>query len=265
MRTMRILLLLMCLFSIQGKSQLLNQWIVEASTGTSSYNGDLVEGSMPLKRMGAFIGADIKHIISQNFCWRAGMSYGRIFGNDKKNKDPELYQRNLNFKSHLVELNFGFEYEPRSLDDYYYTPYFYAGLGVFHFNPYTFDDNNNKVFLQPLGTEGQGLIEYPNRKKYSLFQFTLPVGGGVKFNIAENLVLNYEFMYHFIFTDYLDDVSKTYVPMDKLSPETAALSFRQQGVNFALRVGERRGDKKNQDVYYYNVIKLSKFINYRSL
>ena len=262
---MRFILIVLCFYVLPAKSQLLNQWIVEAGTGTSSYNGDLVEGSLPFKRMGFYVGADIKRIVSPKFSLRAGLSYGRIFGDDKKNRDPELYQRNLSFKSAITEFNVGVEFEPRSLEDYYYTPYLYAGIGVFHFNPYTFDDNKKKVFLQPLGTEGQGLLEYPNRKKYSRYQLTLPVGGGVRFYLAENLIFHYEFLYHFIFTDYLDDVSTTYIPLDKLSQETAALSFRQQGVNFALRVGERRGDKKNRDVYYYNVIKLSKFINYRSL
>lgn len=258
-------MVLLVFYVSSAKSQLLNQWLFDAAIGTSSYNGDLVEGNMPLKRMGFYVGADVRKIVSPKFLLRAGLSYGRIFGNDKKNRDPELYQRNLSFKSSLTEFNFGVEFEPRSLDDYFYTPYLYAGVGVFHFNPYTFDDNNKKVFLQPLGTEGQGLKEYPSRKKYSRIQPTLPVGGGIRFYLAENLIFNYEFMYHFIFTDYLDDVSTTYVPLEKLSPETAALSFRQQGVNFALRVGERRGDKKDRDVYYYNVIRLSKFINYRSL
>jgi hypothetical protein len=262
---MRFLLIILLFYVLPAKSQMLNQWLVEVATGTASYNGDLVEGNMPFKRMGGFIGANIKKIVSPKFSIRAGLSYGRIFGDDKKNRDPELKQRNLSFKTPITEFNIGAEFETRSLEDYFYAPYFYAGVGVFHFNPYTFDDNNKKVFLQPLGTEGQGLKEYPNRKKYSRFQFTLPVGGGVKFYLAENLIFNYEFMYHFIFTDYLDDVSTTYIPLDKLSPETASLSFRQQGVNFALRVGERRGDKNDRDVYYYNVIKLSKFINYRSL
>lgn len=262
---MRLLLIVLLFYVFPAKSQLLNQWLVGVATGTASYNGDLVEGNMPLKRMGFFIGADVKRIISPKFTLRAGLSYGRIFGDDKKNRDPELKQRNLSFKTPITEFNIGAEFEPRSLDDYFYTPYFYAGVGIFHFNPYTFDNNNKKVFLQPLGTEGQGLKEYPDRKKYSRYQITLPVGGGIKFYLAENLIMNYEFMYHFIFTDYLDDVSTTYIPLEKLNPETAALSFRQQGVNFALRVGERRGDKKDRDVYYYNVIRLSKFINYRSL
>ena len=90
-------------------------------------------------------------------------------------------------------------------------------MGLFHFNPFTYDKENNKTYLQPLSTEGQGLKEYPGRKKYSLTQFCLPVGGGWKWNINENWDISYELGFRILFTDYLDDVSKTYVNLNVLA------------------------------------------------
>ncbi len=56
--------------------------------------------------------------------------------------------------------------------------YVFGGVALFHFDPYVMD-SGEKVFLKPLSTEGQGLAEYPDRKAYSLTQFTLPFGAGV--------------------------------------------------------------------------------------
>jgi hypothetical protein len=59
-----------------------------------------------------------------------------------------------------------------------------------------------------LSTEGQGI--YPDKKPYSLWQPTIPFGGGVKFAITENLRIGFEIGLRKLFTDYLDDVSTSY-------------------------------------------------------
>ena len=107
----------------------------------------------------------------------------------------------------------------------------FLGVGVFHFNPYTYDNNGKKAYLQP-GTEGQGLASYPTRKKYSLLQPFIPFGGGFKLNMGENLEVGFELGYRILFTDYLDDVSKTYPNMKALregnGTEAVELSYRKQ-------------------------------------
>ena len=86
----------------------------------------------------------------------------------------------------------------------------FAGIGVYRYNPYAYS-GGNKVFLQPLSTEGQNIIGYPDRKKYSLTQFAVPFGGGFKFAVSENLRVGIEMGIRKLFTDYLDDVSKGYM------------------------------------------------------
>jgi hypothetical protein len=91
------------------------------------------------------------------------------------------------------------------------TPYVFVGVAVYHFNPYAYDTTGKKVYLQPLSTEGEGLPQYPGRKEYALTQLAIPFGGGIKFRITDRVVLAYEIGMRKLFTDYLDDVSNTYV------------------------------------------------------
>jgi hypothetical protein len=218
------------LFHLSATSQQYNKWSLEAISGTSSYIGDLVQGDFPLKRLGLLLGSNLKYKLSPRFIIRSGIFLGKIYGDDKKNKDPELIERNLNFHSNILVGNIGCEFNIIDWEKYYYSPYLFVGVGGYYNNPFTYDDNNNKTYLRPICTEGQGLPEYPDRKKYSLFQFCIPVGVGIKYEIRTNIVLSYEFNYHILFTDYLDDVSTTYVSLDRLKEvygETSAnLSFR---------------------------------------
>src|SRR5690606_13448162 len=87
----------------------------------------------------------------------------------------------------------------------------------------------NKVFLKPLSTEGQGLPQYPDRKPYKLTQFAIPFGAGVKFRVSRNTVLAYEVGLRKIFTDYLDDVSTTYVDQATLLQERGRNAGRTHG------------------------------------
>ena len=66
------------------------------------------------------------------------------------------------------------------------------------------------IDLQPLGTEGQGTTAYPDRKKYSRTQIAIPMGGGVKISLNDNLNIAFSFSARKTYTDYLDDVSTTY-------------------------------------------------------
>src|SRR4029079_7997167 len=114
-----------------------------------------------------------------------------------------------------------------------FSPYLFAGLSLFHFNPYSKDALGNDVNLRSLSTEGQNLPEYPDRKMYSLNQISIPFGGGIHFAVTENITLGYEIRMHKTFTDYLDDVSKSYVDKAPLLRERG-----QQSVDFAFRGDE---------------------------
>jgi hypothetical protein len=144
-------------------------------------------------------------------------------------------------------------------DEYKFSPYIFAGLGLFYYNPYTNGVNDEKIYLRPLSTEGQGLRQYPGRKVYSLVNVGIPLGGGVKVLIGKKVMLSTEIGFRYTTTDYLDDVSSTYVNMDTL--------FRYKGkqsVDLSYRTDELpnwdgnyptdkfvRGDNMKKDWYWF--------------
>ncbi len=127
-----------------------------------------------------------------------------------------MRERNLNFHSPIIEVSLVANYSFFDLQINKVTPYIFGGIALFGFNPYTFDTTGSKVYLRNLGTEGQGLNIYPDRKPYSLGQVAIPFGGGIRFRVTDNVYLGYEIGLRKVFTDYLDDVSTTYA--DQAAP-----------------------------------------------
>lgn len=148
--------------------------------GASRYNGDLTQSIFSPATIKPAAAVKLKYDFGDVFVLRGGIAWGRVAGNDKNNHRADLRTRNLNFESGILEGTLCMEiniFEPEFFNAY---PYVFAGIGIFHFNPFTYDDDHVKYYLQPLGTEGQGLPAYPGRKPYSLTQFCLPFGGGMK-------------------------------------------------------------------------------------
>ncbi len=83
-----------------------------------------------------------------------------------------------------------------------FTTYLYGGIAVFHFNPWAYDNDGNKIHLQPLSTEGQGVAAFPSQKKYKLTQLALPFGAGIKYAVSDkvNMVLNSASEKHLLIT-----------------------------------------------------------------
>jgi len=140
------------------------------------------------------------------------------------------------------------------------SPYGFVGLAVFKFDPYAFDPAKNKVLLQRLSTEGQGITGYG--KQYKLTQLAIPFGGGVKYAINENMRIGLELGMRKLFTDYLDDISGNYAdPNDLLAAKgqlSVDMSFRGDEVPSGSPTypakGAQRGSPKAKDFYYFTGI-----------
>jgi hypothetical protein len=230
--------------------------------GVSNYQGDLQGKPFTLEQSNLAIGAGIRYALTPHVALRAGINYGTIEATDALN-EPDLRFRNLSFTSRLVEGNVLLEYTLFDMEDKLISPYAFAGIGLFHFNPYAFDSLGNKVYLKPLSTEGQGLPQYPDRKPYKLTQFAIPFGAGVKFRVSPNTVLAYEVGLRKIFTDYLDDVSTTYVDQATLlqerGPKAVEMAYRaaeKEGAPAYPADGTVRGGSKYKDWYYFTGITL---------
>ncbi len=228
--------------------------------GTSNYEGDLQSGFFRFSQTGFAIGGGIAYQLSDRFYIRGGATFAHVSADDKKN--PKVYFRNLNFKSSIQEFHIAGEYYLFTLEDTRILPYVFGGLAVYHFNPYTKDTLGTTFYLQPLSTEGQGFIS--GRTPYSLTQFALPFGGGIKYALTDNLRIGIEAGLRKLFTDYLDDVSTNYVDPNLLltnrGPKALELAFRGAEIDktFAYPVDNtKRGEPKNKDWYYFTGITLT--------
>lgn len=183
------------------------------------------------------------------------------------------HYRNLSFKSPIIELtamaHFDLLRYKKSYHSHsFFTPFIGAGVGIFYMNPKA-NYNGTWIALQPLGTEGQGLPGHP--KKYSLIQPNFPISIGVKYQYNKHWKFTLECMHHITLTDYIDDVSTTYVDPAELAanytPDQAALIYAlsRRSVELdldntygaATRAGQQRGNSKNKDSYFMLLFKVS--------
>ncbi len=252
---MKKILFIFILFSNTCFAQ---DWVAEVMVGISGYNGDLTQQRVAFNTMRPAAAVNIKYNTGNFINFRAGISFGTVAGNDKYNTDSLLKARNLNFKTNIFEANIGVEIPLMDPLSYYAYPYLFGCVGVFHFNPYSYDNNNVKTYLQPLSTEGEGLTKYPSRKKYSLTQVCFPVGLGWKMVLSDKWEICYEFGYRFLLTDYLDDVSKSYINLDILEqakgPKAVEMAYRKD-VPFREE-GLPRGGPTVNDSYFFTGIKI---------
>lgn len=233
--------------------------------GLAAYNGDLTEKIFPKKVTNGAIGITLNYELKDQVMLRGGFTYAIVGGADRFSDNPELIKRNLAFETKITEFSAIAEYYFFNLYDRRYSPYIFGGLAVYHFDPYAFNGSSNKIFLKPLSTEGQGITGYPDRKPYALTQAALPFGGGVKFAVTENLRVGVEIGLRKLFTDYLDDLSKSYVDQNDLLAARGQLavdmSYRGDEVaagnpNYPAK-GSQRGGEKNKDYYYFTGIHLT--------
>ena len=184
------------------------------------------------------------------------------------------YLRNLHFTSQVYEgslLLEGYPFGWFTQRSYSYNPYLIAGIAIFHFQPKAVAFGH-WVKLQPLHTEGEGFPEYPERKQYSLVQLALPVGIGIKRELSALAILKLEALYRFLFTDYLDDVSSTYIDPDlfeaHLEPSQALLAKYLADRNLdsgQTTAGAIRGNRKKNNSYFTFMVKLGFVLNRRRI
>jgi len=235
------------------------KWMGEVVAGVSQYNGDLTQQAISFKRIKPAVGFNVKYVSGDLLDIRVGLLFARVGADDKDNKRADYQARNLSFKTNIQELSVAAEFNLVDPEVYLQIPYVFAGVGVFHFNPFTYDNEGNKTYLRPLSTEGEGLSDYPARKNYSLIQFCIPFGAGFKIKTTDKWQLSYEFGYRFLLTDYLDDVSKTYVSLEVLNlrkgPKSSELAYRKKTP--FTEEGYPRGNSKVRDYYFFTGLKFA--------
>lgn len=234
--------------------------------GGFTYFGDLNQNEkFNLTKLAA--GALYKYNFDERLSIKTAFNAGMISGADQYSSD-NYYQRlrNLSFFSDIFEISSQLEFNFLPFNPNYrrewFTPYFTMGLGMFHFNPETFYDGKT-YYLQPLGTEGQGLPEYPDLKKYPLISTEFLIGGGIKFRISRKWSWFMESVIRKTHTKYLDDVGGTYADpivllneKGSMGPIVEALGDRSIEVTGEPQFapGTERSNTGKRDDYLYSCI-----------
>ena len=225
----RILLFSFLLIGNQAISQ---NFFASVFAGTSNYSGELQEKRFSFSQSNLAFGIGLLFEANEKLLIRGDFTYGRISASDEfssKNKN-----RNLSFYSYVYEYSLGAEYVLLDLYRYRVSPYLMTGIALYDFNPFTKDKDGNKIMLSELSTEGQGFFD--GRKDYKLRQYSIPIGGGIQWAINDNKRIGIVLGFRKTFTDYLDDVSTTYV--DEL---VLAANRGQKAANIAYRGDEVPG------------------------
>lgn len=231
---------------------------------TSYYIGDINPVNHVPSEFHPGGGLIYRYNFNDRVAFKGSVLYGRVYASDSDSDDKWRENRNLSFRSDIfevsgqIEINFltyeiGDERRPS-------TPYLFAGLGLFRFNPQT-EYNDRWVDLQPLGTEGQGIDGYGDR--YNLTQISIPFGVGYKFNIWRSIGGAVEWGMRRTFTDYIDDVSSVYVDANILSNENGPLSatladrslmpLGPDGTNTKMQ----RGETNREDWYVFTGVMIT--------
>jgi hypothetical protein len=210
--------------------------------------------------------------------------YGRLRGDDALTQEPFRNNRNLHFRSPVLELGGSVEYYPfqekfshpyrikgaRSSNTNFLSPYVTLGIGGLWFNPKAQYTDGKWYALRPLGTEGQGLAGGP--KKYSPVQIFIPVGIGLKYSLSKQWSIGLELSRRFVFTDYLDDVSTFYYDEAAIASANGAMAayFADPSLDpnfgpgdgiFTTATGQQRGDAEDNDSYMFAIFS----VHYRFL
>lgn len=253
--TIIFLLVFLCGMPQKSKAQIVE---VGAFAGMSYYIGDINPGGH-FRQPNMNFGAVVRYY--DNLRWAFRLQYSHL---NLKADDATIGfrpERDLNFTSKvndfafLAEFNF-FNYWTGSNRDYI-TPYIFAGISVFNFNPCAYDG----MELSPLNTEGnfqmndkgEYMLDNDGDKipdYYDLYSVSIPFGVGLKYSMTSRLGMTLEWRMHKTFTDYIDDVSGLY-------PETSAVV---EGVDYtdpsdSYKPGMQRGNgagKKWREFGYNN-------------
>lgn len=253
-----------CLTDIGGNKGIGAKFTKDLNIGRTEFTG------------GAYMAMMFKYTVGLRF----EANFGRISAYDSVLSDvPKTdiararYNRNLSFRSTISEIALVAEFHPlfafvdynaREGEPPRLSPYILGGISYFAFNPQA-KLNGRWVDLQPLRTEGQGFAEYPDRKPYKLNALGIPLGAGVKYELSPMFNMRLEFMYRASNTDYLDDVSTTYIDKSLYSNYFAGnklvnavlLSDRQRGEYLPQTLpGKKRGNVKDKDNFFSANLKI---------
>lgn len=249
--------------AFQSKSQVLQSYVQEGefgiAVGAGHYFGDL-NTRAALNRPKFSAGIFFTKQFSNYIGLKIAANYAQLGYSDVYSKNETQKLRNLSFNTSIWELSLNgqfnfFKFYP-GVEGYTYTPYLSLGIGLFSYDPYAYLADE-KYYLRPLATEGQGDTAYPDRKPYGTMALCIPLALGFKYNLSDKVNFFVEVGYRFTNTDYLDDVSTTYAPdaFRALPNGQPSPGFLLQDRSYEVTTtpigvkGRQRGNSQQKDNY----------------
>ena len=233
---------------------------VGGSVGPSNYIGDInPRFNFRFLRPSVQVYAK-KTLFPYDFSFKLNYNYSFLTAADKFSSDTMQLKRNLDFSTGVHEFSFSMQAGLVKLRRYnrVYTLYMSMGVGLFFFNPYTYDEGS-KVYLRNLGTEGQ--FSYLPRKNdpYSLLGMSFPVGLGIQSNKRSLKTWHLELVYRFTNTGYLDDIYSKYAGFESFqtvsnsynSVLASKMQNRSKDIDFGIR-GSSRGNGRPDHFFTIN-------------
>jgi hypothetical protein len=223
--------------------------------GAAHYFGDL-NNRAAVNRPKIALGAFFRKQFGNYTALRITAHFAQLGYSDQYSQNEFQRRRNLSFNTNIFELalrgdfNF-FKFIPTD-PAHSFTPYATLGVGVFSYDPYAYL-NGEKIYLRPLNTEGETF--YKGRKAYGTMAIAIPIGFGVKYAVTDKVNVSFEISHRFTTTDYIDDVSTTYIGIDKFpSPNPPSVAAILQDRSFETGdligvEGRQRGFSKQKDQY----------------
>lgn len=250
--------------ALTGQAQ--KSWYITGGLGPMNYFGDLQDKQITFSQLGFSGTAGVTYQLTSHFAASLNLSYGAVKARDSKN-GWKWVNRNLSFYSSIFEAAGVIQYDLFNIEQsdehniaevnpQKLTPYIFAGIGMLHFNPWTYDQYGKKVYLQPLGTEAQ-------TSPYALWSVSFPMGVGIKYALTNKIMLSGEFNFRKTLTDYMDDVSIHQYPdtaqlLITHGQEAASLSFRADEIpNNEYKFYGYRGNPNKKDGFYTFLLKIS--------
>jgi hypothetical protein len=218
-----------------------------------------------------------RYYILQNLSVKAGLYYGVISGSDKLTKEPFRNNRNLSFKSPIIESSAILEYHflqergghkykirgAKGQSGFLFGIYGFAGIGGIYFNPKGQTADGKWHSLRPLSTEGQGLPG--GAEPYKQITVAIPAGLGIRYSVNAKWKMGMEIGLRKTFSDYLDDVSTNYYDNAALAAAKGSVAAEladpnlgnfpgQFDSNGKTREGLQRGDPTDKDSYMFLIV-----------
>lgn len=284
----RLLLILVLILPLMAISQRNKRYKWEACIGLGATNflGDLGGANQigtnglkdlefSLTRPGVSVNARYRK--GRYWGYKGGFYWGTVSGYDYLTTERYRHNRNLHFKSNIIEFSVmgefyftkerpGHIYRYKKLKGWRHIDmqvYLMAGVGGFYYNPKAVW-GGKYIPLQPLGTEGQGVK--PGMSKYKRVSLCVPIGVGFKYALDRRWSMGLEIGMRKTFTDYIDDVSTVYYDPIEIGnangPMGAAAMFLANPTNSEVTaannggvnptaIGQQRGDASDNDAYLF--------------